>query len=68
MNGDSLSWLERQVLLQLAQGYPTHHITETFSMSQYEYRVMVADLQKKFNARSLQEVVVLAYESGFIRL
>lgn len=68
MNDGNLSWLERQILLQLAQGYPTRYITQTFSMSQNEYRTMVTVLQKKFKARSLQEVIVLAYQSGFIQL
>ncbi|MBI4444861.1 MAG: hypothetical protein HY645_03030 [Acidobacteria bacterium] len=68
MVDQNLSWLERQVLLQLAQGHPTHHITQTFSMTVNEYRSVVDGLQKKFQARSLQEAIVLAYESGFIRL
>lgn len=68
MDLTTLSWLEREVLLHLAQGYPTAKITETFSMSQLEYRNLVAALQRKFKARTLQEAVVLAYQQGHIQL
>ncbi|MGH9341697.1 MAG: hypothetical protein ACRD1R_19455 [Acidobacteriota bacterium] len=68
MNDEVLSLLQREVLTHLAQGYPTERVLERCAITYPEFQDIVQLLKKKFQARSIQEAVVCAFDLGIIQL